>query len=232
MISRKKSPGVLVVPLLVSVAVVLSGCSWLSKFRLDEVSDNVDYRNGSASIGKLELPPGLTAPAFDPTYTVARPLQGSATATDAPPPAQKAAVGVAVEPAQPSVQAPAGAMPAVLTQLKDGNPALAVQGTYDQVWVKTGTLLASSGLSVVGQQYEQGIYSVSSVVKEEKGLVDRMLGFFKRDDEMQAAGAVYRLVIGDGGDQSLIVVADATGAPLNKADATAILERLKAGFGA
>jgi uncharacterized lipoprotein len=49
---------------------------------------------------------------------------------------------------------------------------------------------------------------------------------FKKED--QASGALYKFIIGDRGEQSLIVVGDASGAPLNANDASSLLARLKA----
>ena len=191
---------------------VLAGCSWL---RIDTVSDSVDYRGNSGSIAPLEVPPGLSSPSFDTTYTINKPVS-------------------AVEIAQTTQQATVNSNPAnisvplssTLTKLKDGNPVLAVLGRYEQVWSSTGLALGRMGLSLAGQQYDQGVYTVSTKAanKEEQGVLNRLMSFFKGEEK---SVTTYRFIIGDQGKQSLIVVSDAAGVPLKAEEATALLTQLK-----
>ncbi|MCB1621043.1 MAG: outer membrane protein assembly factor BamC [Thiothrix sp.] len=48
----------------------LPACSYLPRLNLDAVNDSVDYRSNSNSVASLALPPGLSAPGFDSTYTL------------------------------------------------------------------------------------------------------------------------------------------------------------------
>jgi uncharacterized lipoprotein len=222
MISNNKARSVIVASVAFSSVMLLSGCSWL---KIDSITDTVNYRGNSGSIASLEVPPGLTTPNYDPTYTIQRPVS----AADVPPPTQAA---VTANQAPVTVPANGAALSASLSTLKDGNPALAVAGRYDQVWAKTGMALPRMGLSITSQQYDQGIYTVTSgstVPQQDQGVVSRVMSFFKSfKKEDQASGALYKFIIGDRGEQSLIVVGDASGAPLNANDASSLLARLKA----
>lgn len=221
MISSKRARSTLVVAFAFSSAVLVSGCSWL---KIDSVTDTVNYRGNSGSIANLEIPPGLTAPVFDSTYTIQRPVAAS----EVPPPTQ-----AAINAGQSGVSMPTGTgFSSVLSRLKDGNPVLAVVGGYDQVWSKTGQSLGRMGLTITSQQYEQGIYAVAvaNAVEEEKGVISRLMSYlsFKILDDDETKGASYRFIIGDRGEQSLIVVSDETGKPVKADEASALLSRLKA----
>lgn len=220
MISSKKTRGIYFAIVTFSSMSLLAGCSW---FRIDAVSDTVNYRGNSGSIASLEVPPGLTTPIYDPTYTIARPVS----AADVPPPIQAAG--------QSTVVVPTGVgLNSSLSSLKDGNPVLAVGGRYDQVWAKTGQALARMGLVVASQQYEQGIYTVSvsdDTAEQEKNrnVISRFMSYlsFKIVDGKPVTAKTYRFIIGDRGEQSLIVVGDAAGAPVKPDEASALLSRLK-----
>lgn len=221
MISSKRARSTLVVAFAFSSAVLVSGCSWL---KIDSVTDTVNYRGNSGSIANLEIPPGLTAPAFDSTYMIQRPVSAS----DVPPPTQTAiAVG------QSGGNMPMGTgLSSALSRLKDGNPVLAVVGGYDQVWSKTGQSLGRMGLTIASQQYEQGIYTViaANTVDEDKNVISRFMSYLnsKIGDGKATEGVRYRFIIGDRGEQSLIVVSDEAGKPVNVEEASALLSRLKA----
>lgn len=220
MISSKKTRGVCFAIVTFSSTALLAGCSW---FRIDAVSDTVNYRGNSGSIASLEVPPGLTTPIFDPTYTIARPVS----AVDVPPPTQTA---VSAGASNQVIAMPAsGGVDSALSYLKDGNPTLVVAGRYDQVWAKTGIALGRMGLAVTAQQYEQGIYAVSAASTEpDESVVDRVVSFFKRfGSDRDQTTTSYRFIIGDRGEQSLIVVSDASGVPVKAEVASALLSRLK-----
>lgn len=220
MISNKKARGTLVVSVAFSSVLLLSGCSWL---RIDAISDSVNYRSNSNSIASLEVPPGLTTPIYDPTYTIERPVS----AADIPPSTQT--VGQTPTVAMPT----GGGLSSTLSSLKDGNSVLAVDGRYDQVWAKTGLALGRMGLVVAKQQYEQGIYTVSSSDNAEqeknKNVISRFMSYlsFKIVDGKPLTAKTYRFIVGDRGEQSLIVVSDAAGAPLKTDEANPLLTRLK-----
>ncbi len=221
MISSKRARSTLVIAFAFSSAVWVSGCSWL---KIDSITDTVNYRGNSASIANLEIPPGLTAPAFDSTYMIQRPVSAS----DVPPPTQAAIV---------AGQSGGGAsaktgLNSALSSLKDGHPALAVAGRYDQVWAKTGQALERMGLTSTSQQYEQGIYTVvaAKAVEEDKNVINRFMSYlsFKIVNGKEVKGTSYRFIISDQGEQSLIVVSDEAGKPVKAEEATALLTRLKA----
>ncbi|TXH67380.1 MAG: outer membrane protein assembly factor BamC [Thiothrix sp.] len=221
MISSKRARSTLVIAFAVSSAVLVSGCAWL---KIDSITDTVNYRGNSSSIANLEIPPGLTAPAFDSTYTIQRPVSAS----DVPPPTQAAMAA-----GQTGVVMPLGTgLNSTLSQLKDGNPVLAVAGRYDQVWAKTGQALGRMGLTLASQQYEQGIYTVTAAnsVEEDKNVISRFMSYlsFKIVDGQETKGPSYRFIIGDRGEQSLIVVSDEAGKPVKAEEANALLTRLKA----
>ncbi|WP_298612757.1 outer membrane protein assembly factor BamC [uncultured Thiothrix sp.] len=222
MISSKRARSTLVIAFAFSSAVLVSGCSWL---KIDSITDTVNYRGNSGSIANLEIPPGLSAPAFDSTYTIQRPVS----AADVAPPTQAAIVA-----GQSGVVMPNSAgLNASLSSLKDGNPVLAVAGRYDQVWAKTGQALGRMGLTVANQQYEQGIYTVTATNAEEekdKNVISRFMSYlsFKIVDGKETKGTSYRFIIGDRGVQSLIVVSDEAGKPVKAEEASALLTRLKA----
>lgn len=221
MISSKRARSTLVVAFAFSSAALVSGCSWL---KIDSVTDTVNYRGNSGSIANLEIPPGLTAPAFDSTYMIQQPVSAS----DVPPPTQTViAVG------QSGGNMPTGTgLSSALSRLKDGNPVLAVVGGYDQVWSKTGQSLGRMGLTIASQQYEQGIYAViaANTVDEDKNVISRFMSYLnsKIGDGKATEGVRYRFIIGDRGEQSLIVVSDEAGKPVNVEEASALLSRLKA----
>lgn len=226
---------VLPLALVVAGTLVLSGCSYFSGLKLDDVTDSVDYTTGGNTVANLAVPPGLSAPAFDDTYAVDP--NGIATASALQ---QQAGIQVPRSAASPVV---VSRLSAGLTQLQDGNPALAVSGGYDQVWAQTGVLLGRVRLKVTAQQREQGIYTVTRVSESEsqpdRGFFQKMMAgeYFeshkeaqREKDKQQGVGETYRIVIADQGSQSLIVVGDENGAPANAERAAEILGQLKAEF--
>lgn len=221
MISSKRARSTLVITFAFSSAVLVSGCSWL---KIDSITDTVNYRGNSGSIANLEIPPGLSAPAFDSTYTIQRPVS----AADVPPPTQ-----AAIAAGQSGVIMPTSTgLSSSLSSLKDGNPVLAVAGRYDQVWAKTGQALGRMGLTIASQQYDQGTYAVTAAnaVAEDKNVISRFMSYlsFKIVDGKETKGPSYRFIIGDRGEQSLIVVSDEAGKPVKAEEASALLTRLKA----
>lgn len=223
MISSKRAGSKLVATLAFSSIMLLSGCSWL---KIDTVADLVDYRGNSSSIASLEIPPGLTAPVYDPSYTIQRPV----VAADVPPPNQTVNTTGQTILAKPAV----AGLNSNLANLKDGNPVLAVAGSYDQVWSKTAQALPRIGLTILSQQYEQGTYTVTSTNSAEqeknKNVISRFMSYlsFKIIDGKEVTTTNYRFVIADRGQKSLIVVSDEAGKPAQAEEASALLARLKA----
>lgn len=226
MISNKRVSSTLVVSLAFSSAFLVSGCAW---FKVDSVTDTVNYRGNSGSIANLEVPPGLTTPNYDPTYTIQRPVSAS----DVPPPTQ-ASIAANSAGQNPAASITGQGLSSALSSLKDGNPVLAVAGGYDQVWAKTGQALTRMGLTVSNQQYEQGVYTVTSSDSAEqeksKNVVSRFMSYlsFKVVDGKEVTSTTYRFVVGDRGEQSLIVVSDVAGQPVKAETASLLLNRLKA----
>ncbi len=226
MISNKKTRSILIASAAFSSVFLLSGCSWL---KIDSITDTVNYRGNSGSIANLEVPPGLTTPIYDPTYTIAKPVS----AADVPPPTQAA---IAANTSGNMVMVPAsGGLNSSLSTLKDGNPVLVVDGRYDQVWAKTGQILSRMGFVVSGQQYEQGIYTVSSSEsadqEKDKNVISRFMSYlsFKIVDGKKVSNTTsYRFIIAERGEQSLVVVSDEAGAPVKVEQASLLLARLKA----
>lgn len=206
--------------LMLVLALPLSGCAWLSGLRVDSVSDSVDYRANSGSVRALEIPPGLSRPNFDSTYQLERVVSADTAAIDLSKPTHaQTLMSADVQP----VSSGSG-VAAALTQLKDGNPALLVAANYEQAWAQTGAALQRMGLGINSQVYEQGIYVVSSAsVEEDSGLFKRVFSFFRPSEQSQ----IYRLVIADQGEQSLMVVGDSNGDPLPPAQASAFLQSLR-----
>ena len=52
-----------------SSVLVLSGCSGLDALKVDAVGDTVDYQKSANSVRALSIPPGLSSPGFDSSYT-------------------------------------------------------------------------------------------------------------------------------------------------------------------
>lgn len=123
------------------------------------------------------------------------------------------------------------AVPVAMTKLDAGQPALLVGGGANDVWIRTGIMLGRIGLSIEGQQREQGIYVATyqgdTRDQEKQGFFTRM---FKSDRDVLKIGARYQVQIADAGNRSVITVGDADGSPLNPAIANGLLERLKAEF--
>lgn len=121
-------------------------------------------------------------------------------------------------------------VPVAMIQLDGGQPALAVGGTLNQVWIRTGVMLGRIGMSVDGQQRANGVYLVTyegGRGKQEGGFLSRLL---KSERDMLKAGAKYQVQVADAGNRTLITVGDAEGNPLKPTVATALLEQLKAEF--
>ncbi|WP_051543457.1 outer membrane protein assembly factor BamC [Thiothrix lacustris] len=122
------------------------------------------------------------------------------------------------------------AVSAAMVALDGGQPALAVGGTANDVWIRSGVMLGRIGMSIEGQQRANGIYLTSY----SGGADDGKQGFFGRlfstDKDALKVGSKYQVKIADAGNRSLITVSDAGGNPLKPAVATALLERLKSEF--
>ena len=120
-------------------------------------------------------------------------------------------------------------VPVAMSQLDGGQPALVVGGNANDVWIRTGVMLGRMGMSLEGQQREQGVYQVVY-----KGNDDDKQGFFSRmftsERDLMKVGGHYQIQISDSGNRSLITAGDESGAPLKPATAKAILERLQVEF--
>lgn len=210
----------------------LSACSMLDNMRVENVSDNVQYRDKSQTVANLELPPGLTKPEFNETYVLSqqntRSTQSATKPLDQqrPQPLQQTA-------SRSAPQEPKTAV--TLTQLDDGNPALAVGAGFEQVWLQTGTVLGRLGIDIVNEQRDVGIYSITLPAEEQSqqqsgNFLRRLMQSVSRDGT-EADETVYRLIVGDVSEnKTLLLVSDDQGKPLDKTQATQILERLQAAF--
>jgi outer membrane protein assembly factor BamC len=139
--------------------------------------------------------------------------------------------GDATKTAEPVAEAKLTAVPVAITQLEGGQPALAVGGAANDVWIRTGVMLGRIGMSIEAQQRANGVY-LASYSGDAGG--DSKQGFFSRlfksDKDMLKVGSKYQVQISDAGNRSLITVGDADGSPLKPAVATELLERLKSEF--
>ena len=133
--------------------------------------------------------------------------------------------------AQAAPEAKAAAVSVAMATLEGGQPALAVAGAANDVWIRTGVMLGRIGMGIEGQQRANGIYLATydgGVDGDSKqGFFSRL---FKSDKDMLKVGSKYQVQISDAGNRSLITVGDAEGNPLKPAVATALLERLKSEF--
>ncbi len=212
--------------LLLSMPFVLSACSLLDSLRLDNVSDSVDYRNKSGTVTRLDVPPGLSRPDFDDTYALSNTVRaraGDAQLTQTPQALQ-------VRPSQHTQQGRSDSVKSALTRLADGNPALSVKAGFDQTWLQTGTALGRLGLNIINEQRDLGIYSISTRAKpkqEETNFIRRLADSVLSRDKATPKGDIYRIIVGDMGDSSLIVVSNEQGAPLESARAVQVLKRLQ-----
>lgn len=133
--------------------------------------------------------------------------------------------------AKPVAEARQTSVPVAMTQLEGGQPALAVNGSANDVWVRTGVMLGRIGMSIEEQQRANGVYLASYAGDVGK---DNQQGFFSRlfksDRDMLKVGSRYQIQVSDAGARSLITVGDADGNPLKPGAANALLERLKSEF--
>ena len=138
--------------------------------------------------------------------------------------------GDATAAAAPAAESKQIAVPVAMVALDGGQPALAVGGAANDVWIRTGVMLGRIGMSIEGQQRSNGVY----LATDGGGAGDSKQGFFSRlfssDKEALKVGSKYQVQISDAGNRSLITVGDAEGNPLKPAVATALLERLKSEF--
>lgn len=120
-------------------------------------------------------------------------------------------------------------IPISLTQLDGGQPALAIGGSLNDVWIRTGVMLGRLGMDIESQQRSNGIYLVNYVAEDNdgSGFFGRLFG---RGGNAPSLSGRYQIQIANTGKQNLITVGDAEGKPLVPAVATALLERLKAEF--
>lgn len=196
----------------VSLGLGLSACSMVSRFNTHTVTDSVDYKRNSGSVANLEVPPGLSKPTFDDTYTATKTTEVVETdlKTDIKTTETKTLEVADPAPVSTQTDSPTAAgigMQAAMSRLADGNPTLIVGALYEEVWPATAAVLQRLNYKIVNQQTKQGVYSVQA-----------------------NTGEVYRIILGNDGNQSLIVVGDAKGKPLNHPEAIQILESLKVEF--
>jgi uncharacterized lipoprotein len=209
----------------ITVALGVASCSMLPDgLGLDgSVEDSIKYRSSDASIKSLSVPPGLSAPEFDESYTVG----------DAPVSANtNTAQGAATERATPQVQVQ-------MSSLKTGEPMLAVNAPLDSSWPWVGGMLQRTGFKVVKQQPAQGIYTVEyqGAPGEKQSWTDKLnsmvsgVTFGDGDPNRLRIGETYLVVMsGNSAQQSFVFVADKNGKPADAALAKQVLERLKVEF--
>jgi outer membrane protein assembly factor BamC len=122
-------------------------------------------------------------------------------------------------------------VPVTMTQMDGGQPALAVGGGANDVWLRTGVMLGRLGMSIEEQRRDQGvyvgIYQGKARNEQKQGFFTRM---FKSEHDVLKIGGRYQVQISDAGNRSLITVGDADGKPLSANVAQALLERLKSEF--
>lgn len=255
--------------IILSAAVVVSSCSMLPDIPMldgSPVSDNMKYRSNDASIKALSIPPELSKPAFDDSYAINKPtervpssiaqqsnnsgrvmsrqemLSGRVTSRQEMLNSQSTPVqsGGSVA-ATPARQQPAQVRTqVVMTKVKSGEPALAVNASPGTTWSRLGGMLTAVGLEVTKRQPSQGIFTVvykgDPTVK--RGFLSRMLDSvegvsLKSDIEQDAKspltiGETYLvLLVGNAKQQSFIGVRNAAGKTVTPAISTYILGLLK-----
>jgi len=140
-------------------------------------------------------------------------------------PGEKAAASAA---APESVQT---SVPVSMTHLEGGQPALVVNGSVNDIWVRTGVMLGRIGMSIEQQQRAQGVYVAT--YQGDNGSADKQ-GFFsklfKSDHDVVKVGSRYQVQIAGNGNQSMVTVGDENGSPLKASAAEGLLGRLKSEF--
>nr|CAA6802485.1 MAG: Unknown protein [uncultured Thiotrichaceae bacterium] len=244
--------------IILSAAVVVSSCSMLPDIPMldgSPVSDNMKYRSNDASIKALSIPPELSKPAFDDSYAINKPTERvpssiaqqsnnsgrvmsrqemlNSQSTPVQSGGSVAATPARQQPAQVRTQV-------VMTKVKSGEPALAVNASPGTTWSRLGGMLTAVGLEVTKRQPSQGIFTVvykgDPTVK--RGFLSRMLDSvegvsLKSDIEQDAKspltiGETYLvLLVGNAKQQSFIGVRNAAGKTVTPAISTYILGLLK-----
>ncbi|MEZ5480272.1 MAG: outer membrane protein assembly factor BamC [Thiolinea sp.] len=210
-----------------TLVMALAGCSTVSSvLNVDAVDDNIDYLRARESVKALAIPPGLSVPEFDNTYT----------ASQTPVPASNAQIASSAAAITPNpvatTTAPARVQVAMM-RLKGGEPALAVNAPYVQTWRGLGAVLNRVGLQVQKQQPLQGIYTTvyQGSRAEQGGVLQRMLNVFSSDAKPASSlqqGATYLILVAENkAGQSFIGVADQQGKPATEAVANEVLALLK-----
>jgi len=201
----------------------------LDDMRVDNVTDNVQYRDKSETLANLEFPPGLTSPDFDDTYALSRQSMRSTENRQQPVDQRPAAL----QQTESSFVAQEEETSAVLTQIADGNPALALDAGFEQVWLQTGTALGRLGAEIVNEQRDAGIYSIAmseagQSEQQSSNFLRRLMQSVSRGGD-ESSKTIYRIIVGDVDEKkTLLLVSDDQGKPLDKAQARQVLERLQA----
>lgn len=132
----------------------------------------------------------------------------------------------------------------MLTRVKSGEPALAVNAPVSNTWPRLAVMLPQVGFEVVKQQPAQGIYTITykgdPAAAQNRGLLSRMLdkvdGVSLKSDQEAAAksgsplktGETYLvLVVGNANQQSFVGVRTSDGKEADPAIASYILGLLK-----
>lgn len=265
------------VAVIISAALGVSSCSMIPMFDGSPVADNMKYRSNDASVKALSIPPELSKPAFDDSYTLNKPVNPAPatqqSSSDSPvmsrqsstqdmlnsqdAPTQSGAAPVAQksyqEPAQAAPVASTAPPPAtstsprtqvMLTKVKSGEPALAVNAPVSKTWPRLAVMLPQVGFEVVKQQPAQGIYTITykgdPAAAQNRGFLSRMLdkvdGVGLKSDQEAAAksgsplktGETYLvLLVGNANQQSFVGVRTSDGKKADPAIASHILGLLK-----
>ncbi len=247
------------VTVITSAALGVSSCSMIPLLDGSPVSDNMKYRSNDASIKALSIPPGLTKPAFDNSYALDKsgnpesvvqqsgdnvsavsrgsstqemlnsqsaPAQATSSSTVAPV-VQKPASPASVAKTTPT---PLSRTQVIMTKVKSGEPALAVNAPASNTWSRLPGMLKQVGFDVVKRQPSAaGRSSLSR-------LLDAVEGLSLKSDQEKAAksgsllkvGETYLvLVVGNDKQQSFVGVRNSVGKPVDPAVANYVLGLLK-----
>ncbi len=260
------------VAVITSAALGVSSCSMIPILDGSPVSDNMKYRSNDASIKALSIPPGLTKPVFDNSYALDKsgnpesvvqqsgdnvnvvgrgsstqemlnsqsvPAQATSSSTVAPV-VQKPASPASVAKTTPT---PLSRTQVIMTKVKSGEPALAVNAPASNTWSRLPGMLKQVGFDVVKRQPERGMYTItykgdpsaagrSSLSR----LLDAVEGLSLKSDQEKAAksgsllkvGETYLvLVVGNDKQQSFVGVRNSAGKPVDPAVANYVLGLLK-----
>lgn len=177
------------------------------------------------------------------------PTQEMLNSQDAPTQAGTVAPVVQVRPAAPAPVVQAQSAPApvaktepapssrtqvIMTKVKSGEPALAVNAPASQTWPRLSGMLPKVGFEVTKQQPKQGIYTIvykGSSSAPDRGLLSRLLSSedesAKSDSPLTAGETYLVLLVGNASQQSFVGVRNSAGKPADPAIATHILGLLK-----